>query len=83
MGPVTVGSGSQGEVWGHLCPMGKVDVGSRERLSFPSTGERRAVSPSAPQTAFLPGASERGRLLSEGKSSDQWSHATEVVQTTP
>lgn len=70
--------------WGwHLCPKGKMDVGSRERISFPSTGERRGVSPSAPQTAFLPGASERGRLLSEGKSSDQWTDTTEFVQTTP
>ena len=48
------GGVSKGVVWGHLCPMGKVDVGSRERISFPSTGERRAVSLSAPQTAFLP-----------------------------
>lgn len=55
----------------------------KERVSFPSTGERRGVSPSAPQTAFLPGASERVRLLYEGKSSDQWTHATEFVQTTP
>lgn len=83
VGPVTAGSRGQGEVeGGHLCPIGKVDVGSRERISFPSTGERRGVSPSALQTAFLPGASERGCLLSKGKSSDQWIHATEFVQTT-
>lgn len=52
----------------------------RENLLPQHWGEEGCVSVGS--SDGLP-ASERGRLLSEGRSSYQWSHATEVVQTTP
>lgn len=83
MGPVTAGSRGQGEIVGGA-PVShrKSGCGFKREGLLPQHWGEEGVSPSALQTAFLPGASERGHLLSKGKSSDQWIHATELVQTT-
>lgn len=67
--------------------VGKVEVGPRDRISFLTVG-RGGVCVSFSSWVSLPTwglreASETGPLLSGAKSSDQWVHATEVVQTIP
>ena len=44
---------------GHPCPRGKSGGRSKRQNLLPQRGERRGVSPSAPGSAFPPGASEK------------------------